>query len=305
MTYPEDRISDQMATKVLAEATRLHCEADRRKQATQEGFSHGELQQVCLEANIPTEYLDQAFLNVWEDRSRLERERLQHQKNLADRRKKVRQVVRKILNRSTTIAMNTAPKAIGSVIAIYWLMGVGDYLKIQGAGLKEIANKNTEIVRLKQTLEQQDKEIAQQVQMKSAHENERKVYGESKDRHQAQVKVLNDKITRIESELAISKEKANRLQELINLRRINSETKSESNPEATSSVMLRWDFRSLVRNKTGEEVKAAIGHPAEIETQSGIVYWTYYRKTMIYSQSIDPKVTIKLSDDRVIEVEFD
>jgi hypothetical protein len=313
MNHTEDRISDEMAEQILAVATRLYREASRLEQAAersaQAGFSHGELQRACIEAEIPTQYLDQAFLIIEEDRSRLEQQKLQHQQKWIDRRKKVSQLMQQTLNRSTDLVlktiMNTGPKAIGSVVAIYWLMGVGDYLKIQGAGLKEIANKNTEIIRLKQTLEQQDKEIAQQLQMKAAHENEQKVYRESKDLHQAQVKVLNDKITRIESELEISKEKANRLQELLNLKRINAETKSESNPEGASSVMLRGDFRSLVRNKTGEEVKTTIGYPAEIKTQSGIVYWTYYRKTMMYSQSIDPKVTVKLSNDRVIDIEFD
>jgi hypothetical protein len=313
MNHTENRISDEMAEQILAVATRLYREASRLEQAAersaQAGFSRGELQRACIEAEIPSQYLDQAFLIIEEDRSRLEQQKIQHQQKWIDRRKKVRQLMQQTLGRSTDLMLktfiNAGPKAIGSVIAIYWLMGVGDYLKIQGAGLKEIANKNTEIVALKQSLEQKDKEITQQVEVKIAHENERKIHQESKDRHQAQVKVLNDKITRIESELDISKEKANRLQELLNLKRINAETSPESTPKAASSAMLRWDFRSLVRNKTGEEVKAAIGNPAEIKTQAGVVYWTYYRKTMMYSQSIDPKVTVKLSDDRVIEVEFD
>jgi hypothetical protein len=312
MHHTEDRISDEMAEQILAVATRLYREASRLEQAAersaQAGFSHGELQRACIEAEIPTQYFDQAFLIIEEDRSRLEQQKLQHQQKWIDRRKKVRQLTQQTLNRSTDLVLNTiinaGPKAIGSVIAIYWLMGVGDYLKIQGAGLKEIANKNTEIVRLKETLGQRDKEIAQQVQMNASHENEQKIHRESKDRHQAQVKVLNDKITQLESELAISKEEAIRLRDL-NLKRINSETKPKTTTEEASSAMLRWDFRSLVRNKTGEEVKAAIGHPAEIKIQAGIFYWTYYRKTMMYSQSIDPKVTVKLSDDRVIEVEFD
>jgi hypothetical protein len=299
MTYPEGRISDQMATQVLAEATRLHCEADRREQAAQEGVSHGELQQVCLEANIPTQYLDQAFLKVWEDRSRLEQQQLKHQKKWIDRRKKVRQ----ILNRSTTIAMNNAPKAIG---VLYCLMGIGDYLKIQSAGLKNIADKNAEIIALKQALEQQGKDITQQAEVKTAHESEQKSHQESKARHQAQVKVLNDKIIRIESELDISKEKANRLRGLLNsIKTTNTETTPESTPENSSSAMTRSEFRSLVRDKTGEEIKTSIGNPMEVKIQEGILYWTFYRKTMGYAQSIDPKVTLKLSDDRVIEVEFD
>jgi hypothetical protein len=310
MSHTEDRISDEMAEQILAKATRLYREASRLEQAAersaQAGFSHGELQRACIEADIPTQYLDEAFLVVQEDRSRLEQEKLQHHKKLADRRKKVRHIARQILTRSTTVAMNSAPKAIGVLWFLYCFMGIGDYLKIQGAGLKVIADKNAEIATLKQALEKQSKDITQQVEVNTAHENERKIHQESKTRHQVQVKVLNDEITKIESELELSKEEVDRLQGLLNSRRTNSKTTTESTPEEPPSVVVpRSNFKSLVMNKTEQEVKAVIGDPAEIKVQGGVVHWTYYRKTTLSGHLIDPRVTIKMSIGRVISVAFD
>ena len=57
MTNYDSRIPDDMAAEVMAEATRLHAEANK-------GYSFADLEQACLEANIPTEIIRKAIKNV-------------------------------------------------------------------------------------------------------------------------------------------------------------------------------------------------------------------------------------------------
>jgi hypothetical protein len=51
------RIPDDMAVEVLAEATRLHAEANR-------GYSFDDLQQACAESQIPSDIVAKAIRNI-------------------------------------------------------------------------------------------------------------------------------------------------------------------------------------------------------------------------------------------------
>jgi hypothetical protein len=63
MGDPNYRIPDDMAAEVLAEATRLHAEANR-------GYSFEDLQQACAEAQIPSHIVTKAIRNIQDKRSR-------------------------------------------------------------------------------------------------------------------------------------------------------------------------------------------------------------------------------------------
>jgi hypothetical protein len=61
MSNSDSRIPDDMIAEVLAEAARLHAE-------TNNGYSLGDLQQICLEAQIPPHLVTKAVKNVEEKR---------------------------------------------------------------------------------------------------------------------------------------------------------------------------------------------------------------------------------------------
>ncbi|MBE9159881.1 hypothetical protein IQ265_24045 [Nodosilinea sp. LEGE 06152] len=70
MSDPNSRISDDMVAEVLAEAARLHTEANK-------GYSIADLEQICLEAQIPPHIVRKAIRSVEEKRSREQAKRQQ------------------------------------------------------------------------------------------------------------------------------------------------------------------------------------------------------------------------------------
>ncbi|MBF2066883.1 MAG: hypothetical protein IGS39_21065 [Calothrix sp. C42_A2020_038] len=69
MTNIDNRIADDMAAEVLAEAARLYAQASK-------SYSFADLQQACAQANIPSHIVTQAIKNIEEKRAR---ERYQRQ----------------------------------------------------------------------------------------------------------------------------------------------------------------------------------------------------------------------------------
>lgn len=70
-----DRIPDDMAAEVLAEAARLYAEANK-------GYSLTDLEQACLEVQIPPDIMRQAIRNVEEKRLRDRSQRRQQQEDI-------------------------------------------------------------------------------------------------------------------------------------------------------------------------------------------------------------------------------
>ncbi|MCJ8283085.1 MAG: hypothetical protein MJK14_25600 [Rivularia sp. ALOHA_DT_140] len=68
MTELNHRIPDDMAAEVMAEATRLHAEANK-------GYSFADLEHACLEANISSEIIKKAIKNVERKREKKRNQR--------------------------------------------------------------------------------------------------------------------------------------------------------------------------------------------------------------------------------------
>ncbi|MGK7953381.1 MAG: hypothetical protein AB4368_32500 [Xenococcaceae cyanobacterium] len=74
MNDPNDHISEDVGTEIIAEATRLHSEASQ-------GYSFAELQQICKDAQIPPHIFRQAVKNVEAKRLREQQKRRQLQED--------------------------------------------------------------------------------------------------------------------------------------------------------------------------------------------------------------------------------
>jgi hypothetical protein len=104
MSDSDSRIPDDMVAEVLAEAARLHAE-------TNKGYSLADLQQICLEAQIPPHLVKKAVRNIEEKRiyKQTKRRHLQQQ---------IEQQVKKGI--SVGIALLIPAIAVSSIFIFYW-----------------------------------------------------------------------------------------------------------------------------------------------------------------------------------------
>lgn len=163
MNQPEHRISDEMASEVLAEAARLNVEAHK-------GYSLKDLEQAGLEAQIPPEIIGQA-LKIVEQRRQAKQMKWQRVK------KRIRQQVQSwtAIGRPLNIPIALAAGVLVALPLVYPLLRLphlqdqvqelkNENLKIQtrlDAANQELELKDAKVEQLQQSNDQYLSEVRQ------------------------------------------------------------------------------------------------------------------------------------------------
>ena len=134
MTKFDYRIPDDMAAEVMAQATRLHAEANK-------GYSFADLEQACLEASIPPEIIRKAIKDV-------ERKREQQQAQRQIMQNRIKEQVKKGMLASIALVIPTI--ILSSVFSGVVLFGASEKQNETASQSQQQSNSPFKTLKVKQ-----------------------------------------------------------------------------------------------------------------------------------------------------------